>query len=556
MNAGNYAALALTLLLAFLPSLVQADSINASVDRRDISENETLRLLVRVSPQASQAPDFSLLEQQFDILGRNQSSQYRNFNGQVEAFTEWQLVLAPKSTGKLLIPSFKYGDNYSDAIEITVKPASETTAGLQPDTYMELTANIKTPYVQQQVLVTQTLYTAVALRIEDAPELNVPGARVELLNQSQFQKRVKDKVYSVSELRYALFPQQSGSLEIPIQTFTVTTGGNSWRGYSQPQVKRIRSKAITLEVKPQAKSFSGDNWLPASKLSVEDSLSSPQNWAVGEPITRTLKIHAEGVTAEQIPDLVIPELANIKQYMETPEREQHKNLNGISANITQTLALVPTTAGEYELPAIELHWWDTGEQKEKVARIEAIKVTVAPGAGSTTPPVPGIEQNSPAPVTNSATTSAPAITSNGQTNAGIWPWLSGILALGNLILGLLLWRTRLSRPKAIGQPQVVDNWAALLTQARGVQTYNDLRLCLLALNKLAKKVSGRDAQTLARELGREDLLHHLQQMAWRNTEQEPIDQQGLTQLIEQMRTHTQTTAPHAATDPVPPCYPQ
>ena len=159
MNAGNVRGLrALILLLTALftlPSL--AADISATVDRREIGLDETVRLVVRVSPQTSQSPDFSLLEQQFEILGRNQSSQYRNFNGRVEAYTEWQLVLAPRQAGRLLIPSFQFGDQFSDAIELQVSAARDALDGSQPDMFLELTADLKTPYVQQQVLATLTL---------------------------------------------------------------------------------------------------------------------------------------------------------------------------------------------------------------------------------------------------------------------------------------------------------------------------------------------------------------------------------------------------------------
>lgn len=555
MNVGKFRLHWLgALVLLIVSSFANADSISATVDRHELNLDETLRLLVRVSPQANQTPDFSLLENQFDILSRNQSSQYRNFNGQVEAYTEWQLILAPKSAGKLLVPSFQYGDQFSDAISINVKDANSGLDGLKPDTFLELTADLKTPYVQQQVLVTLTLYTAVALRIEDAPELSVPGALVSALNQSQFQKRVDDKVYSVSELRYAVFPQQSGKLEIPIQTFTVTSGGNSWNGYGRGQIKRIRSQPLTLEVKPQATQFSGNHWLPAIDIQLEDNLADQLTWQVGEPVTRRIKIHAEGITPDQLPSLALPDVPNIKQYRETPEKSEQKTLNGISSVITETLALVPTASGQLELPAVTLHWWDTRTQQARTATLPAKTITVE---GS-------LPQLAPTQTIPATMPTLPAVTEPAtQTHAGFWPWLAGLLLLSNMVC-LWLWQRDRREPTArLEAPAPVQDagWQALLVQARAVNNVTTLAQCLDQLNQLTRQAGFTDAASLTAQHNASATLQQLQgfqALVWRDDGNAArIDTEALTHLIESIQVMvTQHAAPANAFEPVPDCYPR
>ncbi|AFU97435.1 BatD family protein [Simiduia agarivorans] len=556
MNVGKYRLRWLAALALLLCSAVTlADTISATVDRRELNLDETLRLLVRVSPQANQTPDFSLLENQFDVLSRNQSSQYRNFNGQVEAFTEWQLILAPKNAGKLLIPSFQYGNQFSDAIEIQVHDTNSALGGIKPDIFLELTADLKTPYVQQQVLATLTLYTAVALRIEDAPELNVPGALVIPLNQSQFQKRVDDKVYSVSELRYALFPQQSGELEIPIQTFTVTSGGNNWGGFNRGQIKRIRSQPLTLEVKPQASQFQGKHWLPASNVQLEDNLNDSLTWQVGEPITRRITLRAEGVTADQLPVLALPEVSQIKQYREAPDKSEQKNLNGVNAVITETVALVPTAPGQMQLPAVTLQWWDTNTQQPRTATLPARTISVEGSLPQSALPAPA--NSAPAAV------GTPAIdTSSASVHAGFWPWLTALLLLTNLLSLWLFWRrkpsTGLAESPAI--PSNTRDWSALMNRAGRVDSPSDLASCLNHLNALVRAAGYADATAVLQQYQSQSCLQTLQAFqaqVWRAGDAaKDIESRNLVAVVSTIRQLIETQPLAAGTDePVPDCYP-
>ena len=432
----------MTVILCFQVQASEAVSISATVDRASISIDETVTLSIRVSPQASSAPSFSELETQFDILNRSQNSQYRNINGQIEAFTEWQLTLAPKATGKLVIPSIQYQQEYSDAIILQVSDIDDFQAGLTPDIFLEIQAENTEPYVQQQVIITVKLHTAVPLRVDDAPALNIPNALLMPLKDSQYQKRIGDKIYTVSELRYALFPQISGELEIPIQTFTVTAranaGFNNPQSYGQIQTKRIRSKPITLNVKPQAASFQGDHWLPASDLKIEEQWSNnSDNWIVGEPLTRKITVHATGLSVNQIPSLSLTESQSFKQYREKPESTDAQDARGLSTTITESIAIVPTQEGTADLPEVKIYWWDTSSNSEKVARLPARSVNINANPNLPTAPAPLA-----APPATVEPIEAPATDTNTDkaqdSDTLFWQALSALLFVINLILLLLL----------------------------------------------------------------------------------------------------------------------
>ena len=91
--------------LLLLSSLAcQADSLTATADRTQLSRGETLELQVRFDGQTTSDPDFSVLEEDFEILSQNQQNQFSIINGTTESYTQWVLQLLPKKTGSLLIP--------------------------------------------------------------------------------------------------------------------------------------------------------------------------------------------------------------------------------------------------------------------------------------------------------------------------------------------------------------------------------------------------------------------------------------------------------------------
>src|SRR5690606_20220581 len=79
-------------------------------------------------------------------------------------------------------------------------------------------------YVQQQALLTVRIYHSVSLFDDSsltAPQ--VDSARIERLGEPRtFEKLLNGIRHGVIEVRYALYPQQSGELRIPGQVFSAT----------------------------------------------------------------------------------------------------------------------------------------------------------------------------------------------------------------------------------------------------------------------------------------------------------------------------------------------
>ncbi len=119
-----YKLLFILLFSCFTSQNVFSANLLSSVDRQQISEDETLNLTITLDDAGfSGSPDLAGLDSNFEILGTRNSSSTTIINGSYNSQKEWHYTLLPKKTGKLLIPSFKLKGAFSDAIEIEVLAA-------------------------------------------------------------------------------------------------------------------------------------------------------------------------------------------------------------------------------------------------------------------------------------------------------------------------------------------------------------------------------------------------------------------------------------------------
>ncbi len=424
----------IALVLLVMPSFALALTLSATVDRSTIDIEETLELSVRLDTQAGgNGPDFSELSMNFEILSNNRSTQYRSVNGKAESWTEWKLLLSPKKTGQLLIPSVNYQGLYSDALVIEVKQSAASAPGTTKDIFIEAELSKKKMAVQEQVVLTVKLLTSINLRSINSEEFSIDDAIMVELSELRYQKRINGKPYAVIEVKYALFPQTSGLLNIPPIRYTVTTKGRVRDPWSDPfgtqtgKLKRLTTKALSIPVQSAAQQYTGPQWLPASDLTLSQNWSSdPSTFKVGEPITRVIVLEAKGLTGAQLPPLDLPEVDGIKYYPDQAQTEDQTSENGVTGIRTETVAVVPMKSGRMTLPAIEVNWWDTTSNSQKLAILPAQEINVA-AAAVEMPQTPMTSM----PEANQTMTDAKPV----QQELGPWKMISLVLAV--LCFGLV-----------------------------------------------------------------------------------------------------------------------
>ena len=149
--------------------------------------------------------------------------------------------------------------------------------------------------------------------------------------------------------------------------------------------KRVtaHSSKATLSISDQPAGFTGQHWLPTSQLSLDINWSQPpETLTAGEPVTVTLMLMAEGLKAEALPEVSFNWPDSIKTYPEKPEFRTDKRANGVVGLRQEKVVLVANQNGEFQIPTIEIPWWNTVTNQQQVESIDGFVVKVAGGVAA------------------------------------------------------------------------------------------------------------------------------------------------------------------------------
>ena len=216
----SIAALWLALAVMLVQALPAQAALTAALDRYRIAMGDTVRLTLK-SDDASDPgeADLSALQRDFEVLQRSSSVSTRIVNGQRNQTRELLLEITPRREGSLVIPPFVVDGKRSEALAVDVGPEPEPLAA-EEVVIFEAEVDATSVYVQGQILLTLRVQQAVNLDSRSITELKLDNAYVETLGQNSFQRTINGRPWLVHEIRYAIFPESSGTLSIPKQIFS------------------------------------------------------------------------------------------------------------------------------------------------------------------------------------------------------------------------------------------------------------------------------------------------------------------------------------------------
>lgn len=416
MQRTTFFRLLSAVLLSAISLAASAHSVPATVDRASISETETVRLTIDITDQSGKRPDLTPLGKDFDIIDTAQSNQIQVINGRTSTKNSWTITLAPKHAGTLTIPALDIGGRRTEAINLRVEKASAaTSADKTTDIFIEASVDNAAPYVQSQIILTLKIYHSVPLREASLSKIEIPDVVMERLGDDTTYSTKRDqRSYEVIERRFALFPQRSGTLTIPAVILTGKVLDKRTQSRAQNDnffgdpfgmlqtLLSVRSKTeeITLNVQAKPNSAPAATWLPASKVTLTETWQpSPPTLRVGVPVTRTLSLKAEGVVGSQLPSFTIADDSAVKIYPDQPVTSNQLTQTGLVGTLQQKVAFIGARAGRYELPAIEIPWWNVTTKRIELAKLPARTLEIAAGENT----VPSVNSMAPAPAANTAT---------------------------------------------------------------------------------------------------------------------------------------------------------
>jgi len=408
-----------TLLFSLLLASVPAQAtVNAYLDRYTITEGNSIRLTLESDQAGGLSPDLSPLHKEFQILGSKKLSITSKTSDSRQSSARWQVLLRPKRPGSLKLPPIQVGAESSSEMEVLVERADRSrTFATTSLTTLELMADSTSVYKDSQLIVTLRLTDNMALPPESVLKVpQIPNATVLPFGAAAQRQAVRrGQIFNLLERRFLVFPQESGMLTIPPQTLILPDQAS--------EMRQVISEPLTIEVRPAVRQKSRGFWLPASNVTLTDEMELPANLTVGETVERTLTMTAQGIRADELPALtpLKNELATIDVI--DIQRNERFDSSGIISTRMETVRITPLERGEITLPAIEIPWWNTTDDRSHAVALASRQFSASPA---------------PAPVAAAQSDVAAETASDTSTDATGNTGLYGLIAGGIALLGGLL----------------------------------------------------------------------------------------------------------------------
>jgi hypothetical protein len=399
-------------LLALTAAALANAGVSASLDSDQVAPGDSVQLTLVHDGQTNDQPDLAPLGKDFDVLGQQSSTSIQVINGRTSANTELTLTLSPKHSGTLTVPSITWSGERTQPLTLNVAAGAAGQGNNQDqarsaNVFLDTEVDSKQPLVQAAVNVTVKLYVGERLYRAD---LDLPASGDVIVQQVGDDERSDEvrngRSYQVVTRHYLVFPQHSGTIKLPgavlsaqvadrrrsnpfgNDPFADVFGQSPFGNMTTTRPMRLHGDDITLDVQPRPAGFESGYWLPARHVTLEGEWKPQDVQAhVGDPITLTLHLQAEGQMAAQLPDLstllALPD--GVKAYPDQAKLDNATRGNAVVGTRSQSIALIADEPGRFSLPDLKVRWWDTqsGQARETTLPGKTLMILPASGVPST-----------------------------------------------------------------------------------------------------------------------------------------------------------------------------
>jgi hypothetical protein len=418
---GNMSRILAMVLLAAASATAQDPQFEAAVDRNVVGLGEQFTLSFTLSNGGMgggkniQLPDLA----RFHILaGPNQSSSMQFVNGAVSSTVTYGYVLQPKEIGKFTIgsASIDVGGKTLKSAPISIEivksaapqkkpPSQADNAPLQLGDRLFLKATVEKDHVMQgeQVNLVFKIYTQVTVAnvgIEKAPTYTgFWGEEIEIPKDAQSTEIYNGKRYRVGMIkRYALFPTQSGPLEIsPMELRTVVQvqsprSVDPFDAFFRDPFGRnveyaIKSEAIKIKVDPLPPGAPEDFKGAIGQFAMSTSIDK-KTTRTNEPISLKVAVSGTGnIKLLEAPAVEFP--PDFEQYAPKVSDNISRGGGKITGSKTFEFLLLPRYPGLKVIKPITFSYFDLSRHEYIRLRSPQLEINVEQGAATPPPLIAG-----------------------------------------------------------------------------------------------------------------------------------------------------------------------
>ncbi len=362
-------------------------------------------------------------------------------------------------------------------------------------------------YVGEQVTLRLRLYRRADLPVYGVEVSSLPSTegfwREELPPERRSTTTIDGQPYEVSELVYALFPTQSGRLEIGVAEVQAVVADRRRSRSRDPfdmfglfptqRQIRLRSKALAVRAEPLPEPRPADFTGGVGSFRVRasmDRLEAGQN----EPLQVEFTVEGSGNLAT-IAEPALPRLSGARAYPSGSEVRREPRGDLVAGSKVFRFMLVSENAGRRELPPIGLSFFDPTRGRYVPLQSEPLAFQVLPGAEGASPGGGDVARVGRDLRTIRPPSALRRVGSDAPWRGfRYWAFASGPLLL---VAGALAWRRRADRRSA--------DWGGHLSRGAPGRLRRDLEL--LARDAGGDPASGYDTLDAAIERYFTDRFH-------------------------------------------------
>lgn len=372
-------------------------SISVSADKNEATLEDQIILTVTIEGDRQAFPSVPSIPA-FDVVRRGGASTQVQFgSGGYRSSVEYTFLLSPKRIGTFTVPSFtveQEGKTYkSQPFKIKII-SPKATPSAKRNLFITGSVSTDTPFVQQQLVYTWRFFKSNDVQIDGrSPRVEFPDfegfVAIQLDEQREY-TMVKDGTrFSITEMRFILFPQEEGLHTIGRSSLNLDVikpqpsrqrdifGDIFQRG--QRVSKRIISEPVKLTIKPLPPAPDNFTGL-VGEFSASSSLST-QNLASGESATLTYKISGKG-NLDAIKPPFPEALEGFKIYHDKATNQPMSYADSLGGFKEFRAALVPLAPGNYTIPPIEVAFFNPDTEAYETAASPEYIINVRPGSAN------------------------------------------------------------------------------------------------------------------------------------------------------------------------------
>lgn len=541
----------LALMLWLTTTVAHTANVKAWLDRPVIEWGETVTLNIESDDTSGGQPDLSVLRGDFDIVQQSSSSQTTTNTStstrKSSSTTIWAVAIKAKAPGIFTIPAISIQGKQTEPLTLRVnqpKPESQDEAAhAGEDIFLLASVDDDQPYVQQNVLYTIKLYHKINIY---NPKVSLPSNKPSIIMQEvgkglQYTTQVGNDIYRVIERRFAFQFSQSGAHTLAPSVLEGQMVSNRADMFGRPYGGKQFTKhspSVTLNVRPIPVAAK-QPFLPATSMQLLlDSGTMPTSVTVGEPLSINLRLRAEGLSADQLPTLTLPNMAQASVYPDKPIRQDLKANDRLASRISRGFAIVPSQAGTLVIPPVRIAWWNTATNQAETASWPGASIRVLPADQTASGNSSATNNPSASNASATQTTTDGALIAsnmpNNEASKSTWKYLA-FAGFALWLVTLLLWWRQTARAKRQAninrpiQPKAArsdlkelnrllrDNPSpAAITQAL-IRLANQHKNGALSLQDVCNSLSNTEQQAAIRALDRHRFAANIHPSDWSDT---------------------------------------